>query len=97
MKPDGLDTGWHHVLIAWDNSKPVFTFLIDLGQNINVRSKSHLTYWPRRLADSVYIGAWVSAYPESYCETKLKHLWIHNKFLETTHPTVQEHLAQKEN
>jgi hypothetical protein len=88
---DGLEPGWHQIQITWNNSKPLLKFLVDGGDRINFHHKSYLDYWPREQANSVYIGAWVNPYPESYCETKLSQLWICNKELEPTNSLVQEH------
>ena len=90
---DGLEAGWHRVQITWNHSIPLLTFLIDGGDRISIRYKSHLNYWPRERDDAAYIGAWVNPYPESYCETKIAHFWILNKALESTDSTVQEHSA----
>jgi hypothetical protein len=88
---DGLEAGWHQIQITWNHSKPLLTFLIDGGERVNQRYKSHLNYWPREQADCVYIGAWVNPYPDSYCETKLAHIWICKKELEPTDALVREH------
>lgn len=89
---DGLDQGWHHFLIAWDRTRPDLVFLIDGRVGGSDRSKSYLPCWPERLGDFITVGAWVSAYDTSYCETNLFGLWILDRFLEPTDPIVKEHL-----
>jgi len=92
---DGLSSGWHHFMLAWDRGKPELTFLIDGGNSGNGRLESYLSNWPERLDDSVYIGAWVGrlVYDESYCDTKLFELWVYDRFLDASDRSVQEHLA----
>ena len=92
---DGLDIGWHQFTVAWNRYIPDLIFAIDRGDGGRDISRSFLPYWPSRLADTVSIGAWISPYEESYCDTKLSHLWIVGSFIETTHPLIDEHLKLK--
>lgn len=95
--PDGLQPGWHHFFIAWDHSKPELIFRIDDGRGGENYSKSYLSYWPKRQADKVTIGAWVTTdpYSASYCDTHLFELRIYNGFLGSTDVRFSEHIKLK--
>lgn len=88
---DGLQPGWHRFLISWNRSKPEIVFRIDEGQGGDSRSSSYLPYWLKNRADSVIIGAWVSQYEDSYCETTLYKLWICDRPLESLSSVLKRH------
>jgi|GEM_PF-2662219 len=88
---DRLTAGWHHVQISWNHSKPILSLLFDAGNSLSLTSKNYLPYWPREFDNYVYFGAWVSDYPESYVETKLRQLWICDGYLDATHSEVLRH------
>jgi len=88
---DGLEHGWHQFIISWDRLKPEIVFLIDGGNKGLNRSVSFLPFWPQKRSDNVTVGAWVSAYPSSYCETKLASLWIYDGFFDSNDTTFCQH------
>ncbi len=95
---DRLDPGWHHFLIRWDSSKPEISFWIDGGAGGNVISQRFQGTWPRKLADTVTVGAFSVNGREdevTYCETQLCRLVIINRFLEISDPLVKKQLEAK--
>jgi hypothetical protein len=90
---DTLTHGWHHVQISWNHSKPILLLLFDSGRGVNITSNNYLPYWPRKFDKCVYFGAWVSNYPDSYIETKLRQLWIVDGYLDAAHPEVARHIS----
>jgi len=92
--PDGLQAGWHHFQIRWDHSKPEIVFRIDEGRNGDNRSTTYLTYWPKRQAQNVMIGAWITTdpYSSSYCETTLYELQLFSDYLEPNDKRIRNHL-----
>jgi hypothetical protein len=92
---DGLEAGWHQIIIAWNKLLPELQFLIDKGIGGNARSPIFLSFWPERTAANVTIGAWETGDPKSYCETKLLSLWICNKYLPIDSELVNAHFSLK--
>jgi len=90
---DGLDRGWHQFVIAWDKKKPELLFMIDKGTRGKVTCSEFLNYWPEKYNGTFTVGAWVSAYPNSYVETKLANFWVYRQFLDASSPIVQQHKA----
>ena len=88
---DGLEPGWHHFMISWDRLRPELNIYIDLGKCGNYRSTTFLSFWPEKISENVTIGAWVSGYDSSYCETKLHSLWICKKYLTPENEIVRQH------
>jgi hypothetical protein len=88
---DRLEPGWHHFLITWDRLKPELLFLIDRGRRGGNRSEIFLAYWPERLSENAVLGAWMPAYEESYCDTKLWHVWICDRYVRPTDPIAEGH------
>jgi len=91
---DGLVPGWHHFLISWDISRPKLLFAIDglkSGSDIMTTSFSG---WPQKISGKISVGAWTTDYAGHYCETKLFHLVVVDKYLEQTDSLVKEHLEK---
>ena len=96
--PDGLGQNeeWRQFMVAWNRNIPELNFYIDRGRRGSESSTSFINNWPQKISDNVSVGAWPSAYADSFVETKLAHLWICNKFLAQDNPLVIEHYQLKE-
>jgi len=92
---DGLEPGWHHLMVAWDRSVLRQVFVIDGGEGGNDLSQSSFESWPQRLAAKVYVGTWVSEWHGHFAETKLYDLVVLNRFVTSGDLDVKEHLARK--
>lgn len=92
---DGLEHGWHHLLIRWNKLAPELSFLIDKGNCGNDRSSSFLSYWPEKNDENITVGAGTSGDASTYCETKLLSLWICNKFLSPDDEILITHFSRE--
>lgn len=92
---DGLPTGWHHFMIAWDKQEQILAFQINGSKGPNTLPKDAIQFLPEKAAQEVTVGGWVGDNEDSYCETSLFGLWMVDEYLESTHPAVKEHLSHK--
>jgi hypothetical protein len=94
---DSLRRGWSHFLIAWDHIQHrALQLLVNLGRNGGKTLRSYYPYWPKKLSDTVCVGAWTPDEADDfYCETSLFQLWICDRLLQPNDPVVLEHFSMK--
>jgi hypothetical protein len=98
---DGLSDGWHHFLVSWDKIKHSIRFCIDGGKSGENISRTSMNKWVTNHADNVVLGAWVPSqkspepYPESYCNTMIKDVWICERFIENSDRFLSMHMKLK--
>lgn len=91
---DGLEPGWHHFLISWARTRPKIALLIDGGSGGSDVSNAAFGHWPVRV-DRLFVGTWPNEWHGHFCDTKLLHLRIFDRFLVVNDLEVQEQLRLK--
>lgn len=74
-----LHPGWHHFLIRWDHTKPLFELLIDGTETIY--ADGYLEYWPHEYASQFFIGTWPTHDNCHFIETWIWRTFISSNFL----------------